>query len=320
MSRLKYIGGFFELELKDGGSIYHQNAIPLTNGRACLSLILKKIKPQKCFVPYYSCDALYQPVKKYCNFEFYTINNELEISDIPDLRDGEHLIYINYFGLKNLYVEKLKKRLGEKLIIDETHNFFNTGHNGFWSFTTARKYFGVPDGAYLYTPVEIEANFERNIEVTLDHLSNRLAGRQELAYQQFVSYEKELGTKIKSISVISEKLLSCVDFQKVRNDRKKNYNFYRDLLSDINVWSLEASDADPFCYPLMLDKELPKRSLYKNNIFIPILWPDVLERGDTNFEVEVEITRKLLPLPVDHRYTPHDLEEVIAQIKELIGE
>ena len=116
VNRPKYIGGFFELELMDGGNTYHRHAIPLTNGRACLSLIIKKTKPEKCFVPYYSCDALYEPIKNSCKYEFFSIDNKLEIIDVPDLGDREYLVYINYFGLKSHYIEELKLKLGKNIL------------------------------------------------------------------------------------------------------------------------------------------------------------------------------------------------------------
>lgn len=312
----KYIGGFFELELSNGAENYHKNAMALTNGRACLSLIIEKTNPLKYYVPYYSCDALYEPIKSNCKQEFYSIDNNLEIIDLPELGRDEYLIYINYFGLKNRYVEKLKQKYGSSLIIDETHNFFKAGHKGFWSFTSARKYFGVPDGAYLYSPFEIKKKYERNTEISLEHLTERLLGRQQLAYQKFVAYEKTLGAQVKLISAVSEKLLSCVDYKKVRTARRLNYDFYQDSLSNINIWSFDNGNADPFCYPLLLDEAFNKVLLHENNIFIPTLWPDVLMRGDNNYNVEIEITKKLLPLPVDHRYTPNDLKVVVEKIKE----
>lgn len=318
MAIKEFIGGFFELELKDGGSIYHPDAIPLSNGRACLSLIIQKQRPAKLYVPYYSCDALYEPIKDACEYDYYSIDENFEIVNLPHLGDNEYLIYINYFGLKNGYVEKLKTDLGKSLIIDETHNFFGSGHQGFWSFTSARKYFGVPDGAYLYSPYQIEEEFVRNTKISLQHLANRLLGNQKLAYEQFLAYEKSLGSQINKISIISERLLSNIDYTNVRVTRRKNFEYYRKTLSDINLLTLDEPTLDPFCYPLLVDREPNRSLLFADNIFIPTFWPDVLLRGHKEYGREAKITKNLLPLPVDHRYSPDDLERVSAKIKEIV--
>ena len=59
---MKPIGGFFEFEFSQGGTLYHQGAIPLSTGRACLNLIIQETKPKKIHVPFYVCDALLKPI------------------------------------------------------------------------------------------------------------------------------------------------------------------------------------------------------------------------------------------------------------------
>ena len=49
MKKLKSIGGFFEFEIAQGGHSYHPEALPLTNGRACMSWILEHEKPSRVY-------------------------------------------------------------------------------------------------------------------------------------------------------------------------------------------------------------------------------------------------------------------------------
>ena len=314
----RYIGGFFELEQADVGPCYHTDAIALCNGRACLSVIIDQLEPRKMYMPFYACDALYEPLQGRCNISYYSIDYDLEISDIPELKQDEYLLYIDYFGMKATYIERLKIEFGAKLIIDDTHNFFKKGHQGHWSFCSARKYFGVPDGAYLYSPITVATQYERNTSIRMNYLINRKKGRQELAFAQYQEYEKSLDSSIKLISLTSEHMLDRVDYKKVRDVRRSNFKFLDSELAEFNQISFTASQCDLFCYPLLPSKAVPKRDFHRHNIFIPSLWTDVLRRKETGFSTEKEIARRLIPIPVDHRYKPVDLSKITQLVKEMV--
>ena len=249
--------------------------------------------------------------------EIYSVNDQFEIVEMPTPADDEYILYINYFGIKNRYLETLKTIYGEKLIIDDTHDFFQRGHKGHWSFCSARKYFGVPDGAYLYAPVEISRTFPRNNQISIDHLKNRLAGDAQLAYQQFLAYESSLNSKITMISEYSEKKLARIDMDAIRHARKTNYLYFHDSLKDLNQLNFEDQEYDPFCYPMLIEDPVDRHTFHRENIFIPTLWPDLLKRKAGCNEQEKRLAQRLLPLPVDHRYEPCDLERVVTRIREL---
>ena len=61
-----------------------------------------------------------------------------------------------------------------------------------------------------------------------------------------------------------------------------------------------------------------KGLFHSENIFIPMLWPDLLNRASKSHETEVRLTNCLLPLPIDHRYTPRQLERVALRTRELL--
>src|SRR5215510_594465 len=94
------LGGYFELELRDGQH-YHSAAIELNTARNCVEYILKVREYKKIYIPYYTCEIILEPIKK-CNvdYEFYSINQKLEPINKYNLSDGEAFLYTNYFGLK----------------------------------------------------------------------------------------------------------------------------------------------------------------------------------------------------------------------------
>ena len=321
-TNLKPIGGFFELELSRGNSIYHKTAIPLTNGRACINLILKKTKPHKIYIPFYTCDAIIEPITiNKVDFEYYPIDEKLNPLSLPNLSDNEYFLYINYFGMKNSTVTFLIDKYGENLIVDNTHDFFNLGFKGLWSFTSARKYFGVPDGAYLYAPIKIKEKFDRVKEISISHLVNRLAGNQSLAYKQFLEHEQSFNSKILSISKISELLLSNINYKVVKRKRRDNFLFISRFLDKYNTLQLKGIEKEnPFCYPFLPENYIDKSLLYKNNFFIPSYWLDTLQRNKDGFLIEKKLSKNLLPLPIDHRYNKSDLKKLIDFLTKLIKE
>lgn len=324
LSKEKIIGGFFELELPNGNSIYHDDAIQLSTGRACLNYILQVKKPRKVYVPYYCCDALFEPmIINNIEYQFYEINSQLEIKELPELNENEILICCNFFGIKSNYINLLIEKYKDQLIIDNSHSFYKKQFNSkSISFTTARKYFGVPDGAFLYMPKHksINKDIERNIRVSINHNMHSLLGLQDLAYSEFSEYEKSLNSEIERISIVSEKLLSLVNYSEVRKIRNRNFNFFYNEFKKFNKLQIAESEADCFCYPLLLEKPIKKEELYKEKIYIPNYWVDTINRNEKNsYKFECKISEELLPLPIDHRYSIEDLKRVSEAIQKRVS-
>jgi hypothetical protein len=317
---MKNIGGFFELELPYGKNEYHKNALALSTGRACINLIIKKLNPSKVWMPFYTCDATFEPFNIHqIPIEYYELDTLFFPKQLPELKQNEYLFYINYFGLKSTEIRLLIEKYGSQLIIDDTHSFFGKGYPTIWSFTSARKYFGVPDGAYLYSPVLIEDHYNRFTGISIEHNLNRLIGRQEFAYNQFIEYEKTLTSEIHSISLYSELILSHIDYEGVIANRKSNFRFYEAELGAFNQLSgVTMTDETPFCYPFLPSVTIQRNLFFPHQIYIPAYWLDTLNRNVEGFEYEKKISSNMLPLTIDHRYNVQDLERVVEMIKKYI--
>lgn len=313
---MKVIGGFYELLIPEKSFDYHEDAIALSNGRACIRLITKNLNIKKCYVPNYTCDAVYHPFDlEGVPYELYSIRENMEPETFPNLAPDEYFYYINYFGVKSNVVEKLYGIYGNKLIIDNTHDFFKKRQHDCWSFTSARKYFGVPDGAFLYAPKDINSSFERFDKFSLAHSLERLRGNQEIAFRNYQDYEKSLTSEINKISLFSEKTLSLVDIKNTTAKRKENFHALNKILENRNKFTLDnILDGDvPFAYPFLPSINFSKESLYGANIFVPTLWADPLKR-DATTAYEKELAENLMPLPIDERYTIDDMKFMAEQI------
>ena len=314
------IGGFFELELgPPRGAGYHSDALALTSGRACLRAILEHERPRRVHLPYYACDLLARPLERMrVPHVRYAIDERLEPIGPATLEEGELLVYIDYFGLKNDVVNRLHELHGPRLIVDRSQAFFARRLEGCWSFNSARKFFGVPDGAYLYAPVDLPMP-PRATEVRYRHLVERLLGQQERAYRSFLDSEAHVDEEVAGMSTLSERILARVDFDDVADRRRRNFQHYDEAFGRANRLRFDRPSTEvPMCYPLLVDREIRRDRLFERRIFVPTYWADVVERGDPGHAWEEELTRRLLALPVDHRYDEVDCDRVIAAVHDLV--
>ena len=319
------IGGFFELEIARGQGPFHTDAVALSSGRAALRCILQAVRPTRVWMPFYICDAALQPCEaEGVPVEFYAINEAFDPilpADTPAA--GECLVYVNYFGLKASTAARLAVAHARRMIVDDTHAFFARGYPGAWSFNSARKFFGVPDGGYAYGAGLSAADYPRPSEVRYEHLINRLIGRQELAYEQYLQSESLVTPDLGRMSPLSERLLAGVDYPAARERRLANFALLHQAFGARNCLAphlvLEAADV-PYCYPLLSSEPVAWSELWRQSVFAPRLWPDVTRRSRAGeFARESMLPDRLLPLPIDHRYGAADVARLAAVVREVMG-
>lgn len=312
---MKPIGGFLEFELPQIGKSFHPEAISLSTGRGGIRFMLQHLNIKKCFIPFYSCDSVLAPFQaEDIEIEFYEIDEQLEPRELPVLVEQEYFLYINFFGIKGQMVDRLIRHYGDQLLIDNVHLFFQKGYVNNWSFTSARKYFGIPDGAYVYPPAQttVDLPADRYKPTQINHLINRLIGDRELAYQQNLAHEESLHPEVKIMSTFSEKMLNAIDYESVQAIRQENFHWLHQQLSPYNQLIIDVpSKTTCFRYPFLPSVLIPKGPFYKEQLFIPSFWSDVFKRPIDGFDWEKRLSQQLFPLPIDHRYRTDDLKRLV---------
>ena len=310
------IGGYFSLELPQHEE-FHKNAIRLNTGRNCLEYILRSRKYRKVYIPYYTCEVVLEPFGKTgIAYSFYHIDINLEITDDIDLQDDEALLYTNYFGLKQRYIEKLARLYGTHLIIDNTQAFYAKPIQGIDTFYTCRKFFGVPDGAYLYTDKRLETEFEQDISWNrLSFLTKRIDIGVEAGYAEFREMEDKLDDRpIKLMSKLTQRMMQSIDYEVAAEQRRKNYQQLHHELEKTNLIRLQLEeDAVPMVYPYLTDKEGLREHLIRNKIFVARYWPNV-QKWAHQSDFEYSLVSQLLPIPCDQRYSENDMKRVVNVI------
>ncbi len=312
---MKEYGGYIELDTYRLPML-HEGAVALNCGRNALAYLIKAKGIKKIKVPYFMCDTVFEVCKKYgAEMSFYHIDESF-MPDNIDLADDEWLYIMNYYGqLDPQYIKELKNKY-VRIIVDNAQAYFEMPLSGVDTLYTCRKFFGVADGAFLYTDSKLDE------ELPLDESFERmhfLLGRFERTASEFYSenvanndlFETE---PIKKMSKLTDNLLHAIDYSFVKERRTENFSLYHEKLGKINRLKLrEVKGA--FAYPLLIENGAEiRKKLQQQKIYIPTLWPNVVEEMQEN-SLEYGLAKDILPLPVDQRYGEEDVIYVVEEIK-----
>lgn len=313
---MEAIGGYFELELPYREE-YHKNALRLNSGKNCLEYILRCRNYKKVYIPYYTCDVILKPFQKLgIAYQFYHINLNFEIADDIRLEKSEGLLYTNYFGLKQKYVEKLSNHYGKQLIVDNTQAFFAKPIDGIDTFYTCRKFFGVADGAYLYTDAEPIKGLKLGISYNrMEHLIKRIDLSPEEGFEDFHQADERLAEEdIMLMSQFTQRMMQSIDYNAVIEQRIANFHQLHDALGVSNLLQIELDNVTvPMVYPYMAGKNNLRDILIKNKIYVARYWPNVLE-WNTKDDIEYLLALQTQHLPIDQRYGIEDMKRIIKVI------
>ena len=314
---MEAIGGYFSLELPVREE-YHKNAIRLNTGRNCLEYILRARGYKKVYVPYYTCEAVMEPINKLgVPYEFYHIDTHFEIRDRLTLKADEALLYTNYFGLKQRYVEQLAEITGSRLIVDNTQAFYAKPIKGIDTFYTCRKFFGVADGAYLHTDKLLdEAIVQDESYDRMAHLLKRIDLSAEQGFADFRKVDDGLDNQpIRRMSKLTQRIMQSIDNEAAAKKRRENFLMLHEALGVENNLVMQLDeDAVPMVYPFLASIQGLREKLIESKVFVARYWPNVLD-WTTKDDIEYLLAYQMQPLPIDQRYGKEDMEKIIEIVK-----
>ena len=311
---MKEYGGYIELDTYRLPML-HEDAIALNCGRNCLAYLIKAKKIKRIKLPYFMCDSVFDVCKKYgTEMSFYHIGMSFKPVDIT-IDDDEWLYVMNYYGqLSREHLTELKQHYS-KIIVDNAQAYFDMPINDTDTLYTCRKYFGVPDGAFLYTDAQLDEKLPLDESFERMHF---LLGRFERTASEFYNEYSDnnhlfAGEPIKKMSKLTDNLLHGIDYEFVKNRRTENFKLYHEKLKEINKLELREIEG-AFAYPLLIENGAEvRKELQQNKIYVPTLWPNVM-KDMAEDSLDHRLAENILPLPVDQRYQTIDVIEIINRI------
>lgn len=317
------IGGYLELE-DCGGKPYHQASIALDSARSCLAYLIELRNIRSIALPDLMCSVVNETCDRTgCKRRTYNIGpNFLPVYNFK-LADDEWLYLSDYYG--TLTAEAVCNALmfaNGRVIVDEVQAFFRKAWPAADTIYTCRKFFGVPDGAYLTTrdgaALERELPICRSLSRMLHVLGRAEDGASE-HYAEYSTAEELIGADgPEAMSEVTRRLLSGVDFGRVKSLRERNFAVLAEILGPKNQLNISTPDG-PYMYPFLASGAGDARSrLARRKIYVPTLWPNVLEECAEE-TVARRYAEEILPLPIDQRYDEKDMRALAQAVLEEIG-
>ncbi len=333
---MKEIGSIFPLYDKCQGSGTHNNMLSgrklFSFCREAIYLIAKKemANGKKVMLPKYTCDTVIAPFQQLgYDYQFYPVCKDLTI-DIPKAKEifsahHPNLIVIHpYFGMDLTRQEQDMLRemheSGCEIILDLTQCLFSTMRLPFIKYYVGsiRKWFAIPDGAFLETSDEMAISCAENNEiVSLQTKAMKLRGEyfqggdtnvKEESIRLSHEVERLMTRPITphAMASVSKDILASEDAEIQQRIRIENYKRLYEGLKDADNIELIADisrlTTAPLFFPFRVGNisDMQKK-LAKKGIYARLIW----EEED-----------RILTITVDQRYDLSDMDRVIAAIKE----
>lgn len=318
----KEYGGYLELD-EYSGEEYYPEAWALNSGRAALRLFIRLKKIRKIYLPAFCCDT----VREACAaegilWEYYSVDKDFRPCLSEEDAGNDWVCLVNFYGVFDDGDMQALMQQYPRLIVDYTHAFFQQPLKGMNVLYSCRKFFGVPDGAYLilgegegekiYETLPQDLSFER-----MHFLLGRFEAGASPFYQEYAQNNDFFANEpIKRMSKLTHNLLRAIDYPRVCGQRTENFAFLHRQLKEKNVLNLPPAIEGAYAYPFWFNedkisgKEI-RRRLIAQQIYIPMLWPEVCSLEEAS-PLERQMTENILPLPVDQRYNRGDMEEILG--------
>ena len=159
---MREIGGYIELDAYHLPML-HEGALALNCGRNALAYLIRARHIRRLWLPRFLCDS----VPNVCAREgtevaWYRVGMDFLPTEEVDLDEDEWFYFVNYYGqFSNEAIGEFARRYG-RIIVDNAQSYFQMPVPGVDTLYTCRKYFGVADGAFLYTDVQPEEALPRD--------------------------------------------------------------------------------------------------------------------------------------------------------------
>lgn len=318
----------------------NDSAFYVDSGRSAIKMLLPKIKKKKILLPMYICKSVVDCFSQGFEIQYYKLDMQLKINrrSLENLMDENvGMVYImHYFGKLQeendlTYIKQMQQRYHFFILEDTTHSFLTQKETiGDYQVCSLRKWFAVPDGGVLYTR---NAKINQKMQLKENALAGKITEAMILknlyinkqvdcndSYRKiFVEQEQKLDTQgeICHISELTSVLLECMDYEKIAQRRKKNWDYLYDHLKNQRIKPMypeKAVDFVPFVFPIITEERNAFRKyLIEHNIYCAIHWPIETEKQRA-IEENGLLEQQILSLPIDQRYTEKEIDYLIQVV------
>lgn len=298
------------------------------SARCAFYAVCQYVKPRIAWLPSYLCGALLDPFRALgIPVRYYEDGPNFAsgtLQWIADVHARDLVLVIHYFGFANktFPADELTKR-GAVVIEDASQSLFvkQLYKESTCIIYSPRKFFGVPDGGVLTSshidgvclqplqppPTEWWKDALAMVQMRREF---DLVGGENRWFRLFRRVEETFPVGLYRSSELARVLIETgTDYGSMRTARRENYLALAERLNEFALFPVLSDETVPVGFPVCVDaaqREAILEYLYNEKIYPPVHW-----RIDgivpEHFQESHSLSRRILTLLCDQRYTPSDM-------------
>lgn len=320
--------------------IYH-DVMLIADGRQALLALICQEKWHRLWIPEYFCYEVIETIRQQTDIEFvfyqdYPFADDREIVAELPFDDGDAILRVNYFGMRDYRSEK---DIPVPVVEDHTHDLL--GHwalysDADWCIASLRKTLPLPEGGMFWSPkghrlpLESTNTIEnqriadarwRAMQMKRDYLNDELLNKDEFR-KLYVETEEWFDTaNLSSLDDKSKEYIARFDLNLWQAVKKRNWSLLRSMLSD-KVETLQPEDDSCTMFSMIVlaetkeQRDLIRKKLIESSVYPAILW----QVPKSSNEKVNDFSHRMLSIHCDGRYNEDDIKhlaEIVNQIIEL---
>lgn len=318
---MKEYGGCLPAEafLVDRPVVYFdKQAVKMNSGRAAIYLAAVHAWSRAVWLPYYTCPTIKEFLEnRGLLVREYSINPDFLPCTLA-LAEGETLVWTDYYGCMRLEtIRDVVAQYGGRLILDHCQGMLREPLEGVYNVYSLRKFIGVSSGAVLYHSGFAGESLDLPPTRARDEfLEEARREGSNAAYNQYLENEKCFQTEYGAMPQSVKETVRRVDFVAIQSRRRENFRAAHNVLGFLNrLEHVDFSGDTPYMYPYLSNRPGLRKYLLEQRIFCPTWWHRVLTLEETS-AFEKELARRLIPIPIDQRYSSEDVLEVCRKVRD----
>ena len=291
-------------------------------GRSAFAFLVGEIiKPQRVYLPSFSCWSLTSTMQKrfpYVELEFYNVDKNLFCYYPTSVGEGELLVFIHYFGHENKTPLPIKN--GGYILEDISHAIASKiNYRGDYVFGSLRKLFKISDGGVIlnkfFNPIYEKSN---NLDSWLRHKASDWRDMREA--ENMIDREWFLG----DISSQSLEVFLTTNMDIIKNQRLKNEKYLYENLSVGEPLINFTSDEAPLVHNRIMEtrdkRDFLRSKLSESGIFTSIYWPthEAVRKQKKRYSDTIWLEDHIVSIPVSQNFNLNDMEYITNKANSIL--
>lgn len=302
------------------------------SGRTALYAVLLNLNEKgykHLLIPDFMCGSMFLSINSSgMNYKFYHVGKDLFPDFVSfEIEDDTAILLINYFGLIDLTqtisrLRNLNKNL--IIIIDDVQAFYSNDYRmADYTFISLRKWFPVPDGAFVFcndNRIEQLHRFDGHNNFAKYKFAGNILKNfadiicDDIALELIKKGEQILDLDYKvEASGISNRIMSNLLLKDIADRRRDNGNYLHEKLSEWNIPHIYKEGCVPLFIPIFIsNRDIVRKRMFENGLFCPVHWPlpdELIEKHNNLYDTE-------LSLICDQRYGKSEMDRQLEIIND----